>query len=187
RRRVYLDLGGKEFNSSVLWMLRHYPLDFTEVHVFEVKKGLFLLPPRQTQNDEAQYPEIQPRKRLEKVSVFWRGDEPPPVPNWMADRIHIYNDFVDNTDYHKHVNITRFIKDVLRLTAGDTLVVKMDIEGKEWDVLPGECPSVLAVRVPLCWLCVSLCAGCACPSVLAVRVPLCWLCVSFHARIQCRQ
>ncbi|CAI5522849.1 unnamed protein product [Closterium sp. Naga37s-1] len=136
RRRVYLDLGGKEFNSSVLWMLRHYPLDFTEVHVFEVKKGLFLLPPRQEKDDEAQYPEIQTRKRLEKVSVFWRGDEPPPVPNWMADRIHIYNDFVDNTDYHKHVNITRFIKHVLRLTAGDTLVVKMDVEGKEWDVLP---------------------------------------------------
>ncbi|CAI5519376.1 unnamed protein product [Closterium sp. Naga37s-1] len=239
QRRVYLDLGGKEFNSSVLWMLRHYPLDFTELHVFEVKKGLFLLPHRREQDDEAQYPEILPRKRLEKVSVFWRGDEPPPVPNWMVDRIHIYNDFVDNTDYHtgtrlikvvlvvadsqqrtrccfcgtlwpraalslilpfrvfvcvhgcmlsphhvrrsiknvlrltagdskagdtpvvmchavaplslrpyathplyprvqKHVNITRFIKDVLRLTAGDTLVVKMDIEGKEWDVLPGE-------------------------------------------------
>ncbi|CAI5460265.1 unnamed protein product [Closterium sp. Yama58-4] len=136
RRRVYLDLGGKEFNSSVLWMLRHYPLDFTEVHVFEVKKGLFLLPGRQKQDDEAQYPEIEPRKRLEKVSVFWRGDDPPPVPNWMADRIHVYTDFVDNSDYHKHVNITRFIKDVLKLTAGDTLVVKMDIEGKEWDVLP---------------------------------------------------
>lgn len=44
QRRVYLDLGGRSFDSSVEWFLHWYPLDFSEVHVFEAEPGLFVLP-----------------------------------------------------------------------------------------------------------------------------------------------
>lgn len=36
------------------------------------------------------------------------------------------------------MNITKFIKEELKLTPEDVLIVKMDIEGAEWEVLPGE-------------------------------------------------
>jgi len=36
--------GGRTFDSSVEWFLHWYPLDFSEVHVFEAEPGLFVLP-----------------------------------------------------------------------------------------------------------------------------------------------
>lgn len=44
RRRVLLDLGASKFDNSVLWFLRWYPLEFTEVHVFEARTGVFVIP-----------------------------------------------------------------------------------------------------------------------------------------------
>lgn len=51
QRRVLLDLGGRTFDSSVLWFLRWYPLEFTEVHVFEVEEFIFQIPPHSTDED----------------------------------------------------------------------------------------------------------------------------------------
>ena len=45
QRRVLLDLGGRTFDSSVLWLLQWYPLEFTEVHVFEALPNVFQIPP----------------------------------------------------------------------------------------------------------------------------------------------
>lgn len=55
----------------------------------------------------------------------------------MLDRISIYNKFVSDRDDepNREVNITRFIKEELKLKAEDTVVVKMDIEGSEWPIL----------------------------------------------------
>jgi len=36
------------------------------------------------------------------------------------------------------VNIVRFIKEELKLTEADAVIVKMDIDYGEWSVLPGE-------------------------------------------------
>lgn len=41
---MLLGLGAGKW-ENILWFLRHYPLDFTEVHVFEEKKGHFKKPP----------------------------------------------------------------------------------------------------------------------------------------------
>ena len=46
------------------------------------------------------------------------------------------------------INITRFMRDELRLTPDDTVVVKMDIEEAEWGVLGGE---------RCVWVCVCAC------------------------------
>ena len=37
------------------------------------------------------------------------------------------------------LNIVRWMKEELKLTPNDTVVVKMDIEGAEWQVLRGKC------------------------------------------------
>jgi hypothetical protein len=49
----------------------------------------------------------------------------------------VYNQFVSDADDDatKAVNITRFMKETLNLSASDTVVVKMDIECTEWPIL----------------------------------------------------
>ena len=49
----------------------------------------------------------------------------------------VCNDFVSDGDdkASNSVNITKFMKEKLRLKATDTVVVKMDIEGSEWPIL----------------------------------------------------
>ena len=50
---MYLDLGGNRFETSVTWFARMYPLDFTEVHVFEVEPNFFVVPKPMTPQQEA--------------------------------------------------------------------------------------------------------------------------------------
>jgi hypothetical protein len=49
----------------------------------------------------------------------------------------VYNQFVSDADDDatNAVNITRFMKETLNLSASDTVVVKMDIESTEWPIL----------------------------------------------------
>jgi hypothetical protein len=61
----------------------------------------------------------------------------PGIPNWMLQRMTVYNKFVSDADDDatKVVNITRFMKETRNLSASDTVVVKMDIESTEWPIL----------------------------------------------------
>lgn len=113
KRRVLLDLGGKTFRSSVLWFLRHYPLDFTEIHVFEVTEGLFKIPRRQASaavsqsSPNARCPFFHKGKTNDFVSL-WPYQEsvelkinevrhllrPKSVPTWKLNRIKLHNQFV---------------------------------------------------------------------------------------------
>eukprot|EP00271_Cylindrocystis_brebissonii_P002316 TRINITY_DN1284_c0_g1_i1.p1 TRINITY_DN1284_c0_g1~~TRINITY_DN1284_c0_g1_i1.p1 ORF type:complete len:432 (+),score=63.33 TRINITY_DN1284_c0_g1_i1:198-1493(+) len=140
KRRVLLDLGGKNFESSTAWFLRQYPLDFTEVHAFEMQEGRYRIP--------RQHPAAQDAvAKLNGASrTRPKGDtrNPAPIPNWMLTRIKSYQVMVTNEDGMievqgkplKKINITRFMKEDLGLTPDDAVIVKMDIEGSEWDVLP---------------------------------------------------
>ena len=44
-RTVLLDLGSRQFESSVMWFLQTYPGKFHEIHAFEIRKGIFKVPP----------------------------------------------------------------------------------------------------------------------------------------------
>lgn len=128
KRRVLLDLGGNMFNTSIQWFMRMYPCDFTEVHVFEIDTKLFQFPssPYEESSNVAE-------PNMLAVTV----NETPHIPSWMIQRMKLYNVFVSDADdvERNMINITRFIKEELRLTAEDAVVVKMDIEGSEWDIL----------------------------------------------------
>lgn len=125
-RRVYLDLGANNFHTSVEWFSRMYPCDFTEVHAFEKTPELFRIP--QPGFDEE-------TNWISENSHAYRVKEVPQVPDWMVERIKLYNTFVADADGENAVNITRFIKEELKLTAEDAVVVKMDIEDAEWPIL----------------------------------------------------
>lgn len=128
KRRVYLDLGANLFNTSVLWFLRMYPCDFTEVHAFESNRSSWRAP-NVAFNEGANIV----RSSNRSISV----KQTPEVPEWMLNRIRIHYQFVADQDDEKKgfINITRFMKEELNLTASDTVVVKMDIEGSEWPIL----------------------------------------------------
>jgi hypothetical protein len=129
KRRVLIDLGANLFHTSVMWFNTRYPCDFTEVHAFEADPNLFKLP--EGFDEEANW--VDPSVPGWKKVVNREGW----LPKWMISRIHYYNKFVGPLDDEKAnaVNITRFIKDELKLTEDDAVIVKMDIEGSEWPIL----------------------------------------------------
>lgn len=126
QRRVYLDFGANDFRTSVTWFLQMYPCDFTEVHAWEVNPGLFNIPSPGFNEDTNWIPENPHATRVIQT---------PKVSDWMVQRIKQYSTFVSDDDGKGSVNITRFMKEELKLAEEDTVVVKMDIEGAEWPIL----------------------------------------------------
>ncbi len=127
-RRVYLDLGANAFETSIQWFMRWYPCDFTEVQAFEIDPQLLKLPEVEfAEDDNVEVP--NPRAIVAKKT--------PGNPNWMLQRMTVYNQFVSDADDDatKAVNTTRFMKETLNLSTSDTVVVKMDIESTEWPIL----------------------------------------------------
>ncbi|CAI5968964.1 unnamed protein product [Closterium sp. NIES-65] len=129
-RRVLIDFGANAFSTSVTWFLRMYPLEFTEVHAFEVQEGMFVVP--QPNDQPLNTSAINSGSRLRP-----KGHGPGPIPGWMLNRIHFYNTLVGMEDKpdNNTINATRWMLEELRLTPEDTVVVKMDIEGAEWPLL----------------------------------------------------
>lgn len=141
QRRVYLDLGGRTFESSVKWFMHWYPLDFSEIHVFEAIPNMFKMPSFKGYG----FPDLLTTIDQTSRVAHW-GELP--LPDWAISRVKLHNNFVTTEDkivpisskwYNgtvRSVNITKFILDDLKLTEDDAVIVKMDIEGAEWDVLP---------------------------------------------------
>eukprot|EP00897_Mesotaenium_endlicherianum_P001904 jgi/Mesen1/1741/ME001390S00744 len=132
KRRVLLDLGANSFNTSTLWFLRWYPLEFTEIHAYEQVAGLFRKP-RARSTKGVSLGELDKGSRMKGVAAGG-----PPLPAWLLRRITLHQAFVGTKDnpWTKTVDIMRVIKKELQLTRDDTVIVKMDIEGEEWNILP---------------------------------------------------
>ncbi|KAL3678197.1 hypothetical protein R1sor_021153 [Riccia sorocarpa] len=127
KRRVFLDLGSNTFSSSIEWFIQMYPCDFTEIYAFEKKLDLLIIPSGFSEQDNWAV----------GATGAERTKARPGVPSWIRKRIKVYNEFVSDVDDPdvSAVNITRFIKQELKLTAEDAVMVKMDIEDSEWPVL----------------------------------------------------
>ncbi|CAN5971942.1 unnamed protein product [Sphagnum jensenii] len=86
---MYLDLGANTFETSIQWFMRWYPTDFTEVHAFEIDPQLFKLPKVEfAKDDNVEVP--NPRAIVAKQT--------PRIPNWMLQRMTVYNKFVSDVD-----------------------------------------------------------------------------------------
>lgn len=127
---MLINLGARYFANSTSWFLRMYPLAFTEVHAWEAAPGVFKVPPFQAERcldlGMDKYGRVEARCGA--------------IPNHVINKIHAYEQFVDSKDDPEHkpakVNITRIMKDELKLRPEDSVIVKMDIEGAEWRILP---------------------------------------------------
>lgn len=128
-RRVFLDLGANNFHTSVQWFMKMYPCDFTEVHAFEAIPNFFRIPEHGADEEGNWLPSFSNSAN--------RVRSEPGIPDWMLQRMKVYNKFVADYDdgLTNSINITRFMKEELNLTASDTVIVKMDIEGAEWPIL----------------------------------------------------
>ncbi|KAL2645318.1 hypothetical protein R1flu_012905 [Riccia fluitans] len=124
-RRVYIDVGANQFTTSILWFMQRYPCDFTEVYAFEKHPNVLSLPGGW--NEELNWVE-RPGWQKIRSRAGW-------VPSWLVQRMKIYNKAVGLEDSRTTVNITRFLKDELKLAPEDSVVVKIDIEGAEWPIL----------------------------------------------------
>ncbi|GAQ89698.1 3-phytase, partial [Klebsormidium nitens] len=121
-RRVFLNLGANAFDTSTAWFMRTYPVNFDEIHAFEIT-GAFV-PPR---------------------AALARLPHPPNVTLYAA--IVGARDFPASGHGLPGIDIVRFINEELNIKAEDTFIVKMDIEGAEWEVLPAVLQNACALAV----------------------------------------
>lgn len=129
KRRVFIDLGAATWGTSTLWFNQMYPLDFTEIHSFERNPGFVV--PAPAAGTGLTPLNTQSRRRP-------GGAGPPPVPAFQLARVTPYQKFVSIADDAAAgtIDVNRFIKTELSLTKDDAVIIKMDIEGVEWDILP---------------------------------------------------
>lgn len=139
-RRVLVDFGCRDWASSVEWFLLHYPVQFDEIHAFE-------------ENPDANWRIGEQRPTADLLAQRmvamrrWHADMTVKVSDLVPEAMRMVNsvafhnarvgivDDVTSGPTH-HVDAARFLRDELRITADDFVVVKIDIEGAEWTVIP---------------------------------------------------
>ncbi|CAI5510216.1 unnamed protein product [Closterium sp. Naga37s-1] len=153
KRRVFIDLGAKTFDTSVTWFLQMYPLDFTEIHVVEARAGLFRKPP-------ASRPKVLANGLGLNSRLRPRHEGPADFPQWLLRRVHPYSFYVSSQDNQERnmVNVTRWFLEDLQLKEEDSVVVKMDIEGHEWAILQHwlSNPRMAALLTSYLWKCIII-------------------------------
>ncbi|KAL2650440.1 hypothetical protein R1flu_018568 [Riccia fluitans] len=127
KRRVFTDLGANSFHTSIAWFATRYPVDFTEVYGFETARNLLTLPPGWDENSNWIDPGIHGWRKIRSRAGM--------VPSWFVRRVKTINKAAGVKDTGFSVNVTRFIKEELKLQPEDAVIVKIDIEGAEWPIL----------------------------------------------------
>lgn len=121
-RRVYIDLGANSYSSSIgSWFLKAYP-DGEAYQVVAVE------PERHYRRSYADHPEIE----LLHFAAFTRNGSVP----WGdkgTGRAHMTRDGIPG-DARPALDVSDFLK--RRIKPADYVVMKVDIEGAEWDLIP---------------------------------------------------
>jgi len=126
RRRVYIDIGAREFDSKegFLAMLKFYQplLDFDEYYAFEAISGFYKLPGQQ---------------RLQEMLIT-RGMRPERAATFS--RRHFFFQAFIGARSQPHttpptIGLSDFLKTALGLQPADAVVIKMDVEGYEYDIV----------------------------------------------------
>lgn len=124
KRRIYIDLGIKDFDSSLCWMMQHYPVKFDIMHGFECQTDFT--------NVEALRGPIDnciSGTAAEKIGYTTDG---------MMKTLHTYYNYIGLDDDESTVPSTRglshFLQDV-GVQEDDFVVLKMDVEGVEFALL----------------------------------------------------
>lgn len=114
-RRVYLDVGANIFNSSVGWMKANYPVDFTEIYAWEEMEDLFEKPEPGAAVTVYNLTADAATRWLDSITLF-----PARVSANLTD--------------HSPGDLNHFL--LAHVEREDYCVVKIDIEGEEWNIIP---------------------------------------------------
>lgn len=124
-RRIYIDLGLKDFESSLCWMMQNYPASFDGIYGFECARDLT--------NVAALATDVERCLRAPNAETAAYGN----VAD-VVNSIHIYHNYVglhDNTTTRPAtISLSRFLTDV-GVTKEDFVVMKMDVEGLEYELI----------------------------------------------------
>lgn len=124
RRRIYIDLGLKDFDSSICWMMQNYPVKFDKVYGFECGSDMSNLPAlkgditRGIIGSAAETRGYQVEEVLQTFKFYH---------NYVG-----IEDNIQTTPATK--GLSQFLKEV-GIAEDDFVVLKMDIEGVEYDLL----------------------------------------------------
>lgn len=126
KRRIYIDLGIKDFGSSLCWIMQHYPVKFDAMHGFECQSDLSNVAALQGPIDQC-----ISGTAAEKIGYTTEG---------MIDMLKIYHNFIGLDESSATTPPTRgfaqFLQDIA-VQEDDFVVLKMDVEGVEFDLLEG--------------------------------------------------
>ena len=124
KRRIYIDLGIKDFDSSLCWIMQHYPVKFDAMHGFECQSDLSNVVALQGPIDRC----IR-GTAAEKIGYTTEG---------VMDTLKIYHNFIglaENTATSPPTRgLGQFLQDI-DVQEDDFVVLKMDVEGIEFDLL----------------------------------------------------
>ena len=124
KRRIYIDLGIKDFDSSLCWIMQHYPVKFDAMHGFECQKDLTDVAALKGPIDHC-----ISGTAAEKMGYTTEG---------MMDMLNIYHNYIGLDEDSKTSPETRglgqFLQDI-GVQEDDFVVLKMDVEGIEFDLL----------------------------------------------------
>jgi len=124
KRRIYIDLGIKDFEFSLCWIMQHYPVKFDVMHGFECQTDLTNVAALKDPIDHC-----ISETAAEKMGYTTEG---------VMDTLNIYHNFIGVDEDSKTSPQTRglgqFLKDI-DVQEDDFVVLKMDVEGIEFDLL----------------------------------------------------
>lgn len=124
KRRIYIDLGIKDFDSSLCWILQNYPVKFDALYGFECATDLSDVKALKTPIYQC----------VEGTSAAQRGY----TPAGVAKSMQLYYNYVGMDDSAVTSPPTRGLSQFLRdidVQEDDFVVLKMDVEGVEFDLL----------------------------------------------------
>jgi hypothetical protein len=125
KRRIYIDLGLKDFDSSVCWMMRNYPVKFDTIYGFECDKDMT--------NVTALKDDIA--LCLDGMEEGARGYK---AEELVQQTLKFHHNFVgldeDSQTEPPTRGLSHFLKEV-GIQEDDFVVMKMDVEGLEYKLL----------------------------------------------------
>eukprot|EP01097_Dermamoeba_algensis_P003888 TRINITY_DN2633_c0_g1_i2.p1 TRINITY_DN2633_c0_g1~~TRINITY_DN2633_c0_g1_i2.p1 ORF type:complete len:315 (-),score=77.64 TRINITY_DN2633_c0_g1_i2:188-1102(-) len=109
-RKILVDVGAAEYDTSLGWFRQHYPLTFDDIHAFDTEKDKLVVP-------ASLGAEYFVSVRDHSPAEFGLYDAPP----FCEDNCRVYNG-------------SRWMKE--NLLPSDFVVMKIDVEGNEWKLIP---------------------------------------------------
>ena len=124
KRRIYIDLGIKDFDSSLCWIMQNYPAKFDAMHGFEC---------------ETDFTDVEAlRAPIDHCISGIAAEDMGYTTEGVIDTLHTYHNFIGLDDNPATTPSTRGLSQFLHdigVHEDDFVVLKMDVEGIEYDLL----------------------------------------------------